>query len=37
MLRHVEMTDIDLSVTIGDNVIVTRMSAWADSLRKVLA
>jgi hypothetical protein len=37
MLRHVEMTDVDLSVTIGDNVIVTRMSAWADSLRKVLA
>ncbi|PZM11995.1 hypothetical protein [Rhizobium tubonense] len=37
MLRHVEAKDVDLSVTIGDSVLVTRMSAWADSLRKILA
>jgi hypothetical protein len=37
MLRHVEADDVDLSVTIGDSVLVTRMSAWADSLRKILA
>jgi hypothetical protein len=37
MLRHVEANDVDLSVTIGDSVLVTRMSAWADSLRKILA
>jgi hypothetical protein len=37
MLRHIEANDVDLSVTIGDSVLVTRMSAWADSLRKILA
>jgi hypothetical protein len=36
MLRHVEAEDVDLTVTIGESVLVTRMSAWADSLRKVL-
>jgi hypothetical protein len=37
LLRHIEADDVDLSVTIGDSVLVTRMSAWADSLRKILA
>jgi hypothetical protein len=37
MLRHIEANDVDLSVTIGDSVLVTRMSAWAGSLRKILA
>jgi hypothetical protein len=36
LLRHVEAQDIDLTVTMGEGVLVTRMSAWADSLRKVL-
>lgn len=36
LLRHVEAEDVDLTVTIGESVLVTRMSAWADSLRKVL-
>lgn len=36
LLRHVEATDVDLTVTIGDSVLVTRMSAWAGSLRKIL-
>lgn len=36
LLRHVEADDIDLTVTMGEGVLVTRMSAWADSLRKVL-
>lgn len=36
LLRHVEASDVDLTVTIGDGVLVTRMSAWADSLRKIL-
>ncbi|MDI7863411.1 hypothetical protein MRS76_15755 [Rhizobiaceae bacterium n13] len=35
-LRHVEAVDLDLSVEIGGSVIVTRMSAWAASLKKVL-
>jgi hypothetical protein len=36
LLRHVEASDVDLTVAIGESVLVTRMSAWADSLRKVL-
>lgn len=36
-LTHVDATDVDLSVTIGESVLVTRMSAWADGLRKVWA
>jgi hypothetical protein len=36
LLRHVEADDVDLTVTIGESVLVTRMSAWADSLREVL-
>ena len=35
-VRHVETDDIDLAVEIGESVIVTRMSAWAASLKKVL-
>jgi len=37
LLTFVEGQDIDLCVTIGDTVLVTRMSAWADSLRDVLS
>lgn len=36
LLRHVEATDLDLSVEIEGSVLVTRMSAWAASLKKVL-
>ncbi len=36
LLRHVEAQDVDLTVTIGESVLVTRMSAWADSLRGIL-
>jgi hypothetical protein len=35
-VRHHETDDIDLSVEIGESVLVTRMSAWAASLKKVL-
>jgi hypothetical protein len=35
--RHVEMQDVDLAVEFGDTVLVTRMAAWADTVRKVLA
>ena len=37
LLRHVEAVDTDLTVSIGESVLVTRMSAWADGLRKVSA
>ncbi len=36
LLRHVEADDVDLSVTIGESVLVTRMSVWAASLREIL-
>ncbi len=36
LLRHHETSDIDLSVEFGDAVLVTRISAWATSLKKVL-
>lgn len=36
VLRHVEADDLDLSVDIDGSVLVTRLSAWAASLRKVL-
>jgi hypothetical protein len=36
LLQHIEAQDVDLTVTIEESVLVTRMSAWADSLRKVL-
>jgi hypothetical protein len=37
LLVLVEAEDIDLSVTIEDSVLVTRMSAWTDSLREVFS
>lgn len=36
LLSHIEAEDIDLTVSIGDSVLVTRMSAWTDGVRKVL-
>lgn len=35
-LRHVEAPDLDISVDIADTALVTRMSAWLASLRKVM-
>lgn len=35
-LGHVEADDLDLTVDIGDTVLVTRISAFAASLKKVL-
>ena len=35
-MKFTETTDIDLSVELGESVFVTRMSAWASSLRKVM-
>ena len=37
VFRHVEVQDVDLAVEFGDAVLVTRMAAWADTVRKVLA
>lgn len=37
VFRHQESADIDLSVEFGDSILVTRMAAWADNVRKVLA
>lgn len=36
-LRHVPAADLDIAVDLDDAVLVTRLSAWAASLRKVLA
>ncbi|MGY5778606.1 hypothetical protein [Rhizobium sp. LEGMi135b] len=36
LLRHFEADDVDLTVTIGESVLVTRMSAWAASLKEIL-
>ena len=36
LLRHIEANDVDLTVTIGESVLVTRMSAWAASLKEIL-
>jgi hypothetical protein len=36
VFRHVEMQDVDLTVEFGETVLVTRMAAWADTVRKVL-
>ncbi|KQR77739.1 hypothetical protein ASG25_05430 [Rhizobium sp. Leaf384] len=35
--RHVETDDIDLSAEFGDSILMTRLSAWADTVRKVIA
>ncbi|MCA1441194.1 hypothetical protein I6F07_13420 [Ensifer sp. IC4062] len=37
LFRHIETNDIDLAVEMGDAVLVTRMAAWSDTIRKVLA
>ena len=37
LFRHVETDDVDLSVEMDGTILVTRMSAWADTVRKVLA
>ncbi len=37
LLRHIEASDLDLAVDIGETALVTRMSAWSASLKKVLA
>lgn len=37
VFRHIEAQDVDLTVEYGETVLVTRMSAWADTVRKVLA
>jgi hypothetical protein len=36
MLRHVPADDLDLSVDVGATVLVTRISAWTASLKKVM-
>lgn len=36
LLRHVEAEDLDLSVEFGDAALVTRISAFAASLKKVM-
>jgi hypothetical protein len=36
VLRHIEAVDIDISVDMGETALVTRMSAWSASLKKVL-
>ncbi|KJF66871.1 hypothetical protein [Rhizobium nepotum] len=35
-MKFTETADIDLSIELGESVFVTRMSAWASSLRKVM-
>lgn len=35
--RHVETDDIDLAIEMDETILVTRMAAWADTVRKVLA
>ncbi|PTM97706.1 hypothetical protein [Mycoplana dimorpha] len=37
VFRHQEADDLDLAVEFGETVLVTRMAAWADTIRKVLA
>ena len=37
VFRHEEADDLDLTVEFGETVLVTRMAAWADTVRKVLA
>ncbi|MBB3592493.1 hypothetical protein FHX08_002837 [Rhizobium sp. BK529] len=35
LVRHLEADDVDLAVELGETVLVTRISAWAASLKKV--
>ncbi|MBK5567386.1 hypothetical protein [Ensifer sp. SSB1] len=37
LFRHIETDDIDLAVEMDGTILVTRMAAWADTVRKVLA
>ncbi len=37
VFRHLEADDLDLVAEFGDAVLVTRMAAWADTVRRVLA
>ncbi|WP_429123104.1 hypothetical protein [Ensifer sp. 4252] len=37
VFRHVETNDIDLAIEMDETILVTRMAAWADTVRKVLA
>ncbi|MFD1328433.1 hypothetical protein [Mycoplana ramosa] len=37
MFRHQQADDLDLAVEFDETVLVTRMTAWADTVRKVLA
>lgn len=37
VFQHQETGDVDLSVEYGNAILVTRMAAWADAVRKVLA
>ncbi|MCD2183423.1 hypothetical protein [Rhizobium sp. GN54] len=37
VLKHLEADDLDLAAEFGDTVLVTRMAAWADTVRRVLA
>jgi len=37
VFRHVVTQDVDLTVEYGETDLVTRMAAWADTVRKVLA
>ncbi|HUH49646.1 MAG TPA: hypothetical protein VLZ56_07330 [Mycoplana sp.] len=37
VFRHQQADDLDLAVEFGETVLVTRMTAWADTVRKVLA
>ncbi|APG90003.1 hypothetical protein [Sinorhizobium americanum] len=37
VFRHVVADDIDLTVELGEAVLVTRMAAWSETVRKVLA
>ena len=37
VFRHQEALDLDLAVEFGETVLVTRMAAWVETIRKVLA
>lgn len=37
VFRHLEASDLDLVAEFGETVLVTRIAAWADTVRKVLA
>nr|WP_244610979.1 hypothetical protein [Ensifer sp. M14] len=37
VFRHIETMDVDLAIEMDGTILVTRMAAWADTVRKVLA